>query len=75
MNLMKKSCPESTEEDYKYHDQIRELKMNSESDVEQVTFNPLNFCTGGAGASVSKLVESVIGKLGEIKRTPTVTYT
>ena len=43
----------------KYEQRIRE--------VENATFNPLVFCTGGAGPSASKVIKRIAGKLSDKK--------
>ena len=64
-NTLAKSCPESSNEAYKYHESIMKNKYEQRiTEVEKATFCPLVFaCTGGAGPSGSKALKKLASKL------------
>ena len=63
LNLLAKSCPESSSEASKYHESIKKNKYE-----QRATFCPLVFsCTGGAGPSTSKALKQLASKLSAQK--------
>ena len=68
-NPLAKSCPESSSEAYKYHESIIKNKYEQRiTEVEKATFCPLVFaCTGGAGASASKVLKQLASTLSARK--------
>ena len=63
------SCPETIQDFYKYHEELKKLKYEQRiRDVENSTFNTLVFSsTEGAGPSAGKIMKRLAQKISEKK--------